>query len=97
MDGETALAQHRQHPVVLGPHDGLEDLDPGRCGGFRKLAEEYRAQAAALVCICDGKRELGPFRLDADIHRVADDLLGRSRKGHDAIARRVVDLDHLLC
>jgi hypothetical protein len=52
----------REHPVVLGQHLGIEDLDAHLVGGLGELAQQHRAQPLALHRVGDLQSHLGPLR-----------------------------------
>jgi hypothetical protein len=51
-----------EHPVVLGQHLGIEDLDAHLVGGLGELAQQHRAQPLALHRVGDLQSDLGPLR-----------------------------------
>ena len=62
LDREAAVADHAEHPVVLGQHLGIEDLDAHLVGGLGELAQQRRAQPLALHRVGDLQSDLGPLR-----------------------------------
>ena len=59
MDGEPGRAEHAEHRLVVGQHLGAEasqTVEPAEGG---EVLEQHRRQAASVVSIFDGERDLG--------------------------------------
>jgi hypothetical protein len=65
--------------VVVGFDHGLEDLDPSVGSRLRQPAEEQNAEAASLVCVRDGKADLGTAASRDEVHRVPHQVVACER------------------
>jgi hypothetical protein len=83
-----------EHPVVLGQHLGIEDLDAHLVGGLGELAQQHRAQPLALHRVGDLQSDLGPLRPVGLTFpaSMADYLTVATGGRHQPVAAVVVDL-----
>ena len=72
-DGESALSEHLDHPVVLGEHLRLEDRDPRVEGSHDQVPDQQRAQSRPLELIRDAHAQLGSCGVLADVLSPSDD------------------------
>ena len=75
-DAEARVLEDPEHRRVVGDHVGDEPLDAGRGRARRELLQHARADAAALVLVGDGERDLRD-------RGVAEP--GIAREGHDLL------------
>ena len=65
---EARIAEHADHPMVLGQDLGGERGDPGRAGGLSQHAEQDRPHPVSLELVRHRHRDLGAMGgTDADV------------------------------
>ena len=85
LDLEADVREDDEHVAVLGEHVGDEARDPELAGAERELLEQARADAAALLLVGHGERDLGRGRVaQARVARERDDALGLAVAGERA-------------
>ncbi len=92
---ESGLLQHRQHAAVRRKYLGRERLDPDLAGAGGEVLEQHGRQAAAVVDVVGGERDLRvrPARPPL-VAGGADDVV--SDDGHEPHTVDVVDRHHPL-
>ena len=89
--GEAALAEDVEHAAVVAQHVGVQRRDPLLACALGQVREQHRGQAASLHRVGDGKGDLGPVRVDAQVLRVTDDRVLGQRDQPERVV--VVDVD----
>ncbi len=80
------VAEHLQHPGVVGQHVGDEPLQPTLPSRLREVLEEQLPEAATLVRVLDEERDLGLPVVNGVVAANSDDLVaGGDHQPHPAV------------
>ncbi|GBD19552.1 hypothetical protein HRbin27_02059 [bacterium HR27] len=95
-DGNTEVAEHLDHAVVLRQHPGDEDADAVRIGDLGQLPDEDGPQPASLIVIGDGERDFNAITVELAVRRDPDDPVRRASLGDQGEVVPIIDRSVLL-